>query len=98
MKNVQAQDNVLFSGKIEEYEAAFNLVDTEKTGKASLCQGPMQRTSMEEDYAPRSQCRRLPRCLAVCAVWRVCDMHLELYHHNQGTPSLHSMHQSDRSA
>jgi hypothetical protein len=29
---MQAQDNVLFSGKIEEYEAAFNLVDTEKKG------------------------------------------------------------------
>jgi len=28
----QAQDNVLFSGKIEEYEAAFSLVDPEKKG------------------------------------------------------------------
>ena len=34
--NVQAQDNVLFSGKIEEYEAAFNLVDTDKKGKSTL--------------------------------------------------------------
>lgn len=30
---MQAQDNVLFSGKIEEYEAAFNLVDTDKKGQ-----------------------------------------------------------------
>lgn len=30
---LQAQDNVLFSGKIEEYEAAFNLVDTERKGQ-----------------------------------------------------------------
>ncbi len=30
---MQAQDNVLFSGKIEEYEAAFNLVDTDKKGE-----------------------------------------------------------------
>ena len=30
---MQAQDNVLFSGKIQEYEAAFELVDTEKKGK-----------------------------------------------------------------
>ena len=29
---MQAQDNVLFSGKIQEYEAAFELVDTEKKG------------------------------------------------------------------
>ncbi|CAL5224412.1 g7094 [Coccomyxa viridis] len=33
-----AQDNVLFSGKIEEYEAAFNLVDTDKKGSV----GPTQ--------------------------------------------------------
>jgi hypothetical protein len=33
--HVQAQDNVLFTGKIEEYEAAFNLVDTEKKGAAT---------------------------------------------------------------
>ena len=32
LHHVQAQDNVLFSGKIEEYEAAFNLVDPEKKG------------------------------------------------------------------
>ena len=31
----QAQDNVLFSGKIEEYEAAFSLVDPEKKGDSS---------------------------------------------------------------
>ena len=29
---VQAQDNILFKGKIEEYEAAFKLVDTENRG------------------------------------------------------------------
>ena len=30
---MQAQDNVLFSGKIQEYEAAYELVDTEKKGE-----------------------------------------------------------------
>lgn len=29
---LQAQDNILFTGKLEEYEAAFNLVDTEGKG------------------------------------------------------------------
>lgn len=33
---MQAQDNVLFSGKIEEYEAAFDLVDTEKKGEGDF--------------------------------------------------------------
>ena len=33
-----AQDNVLFTGKIEEYEAAFNLVDTEKKGAINASQ------------------------------------------------------------
>ena len=31
---MQAQDNVLFTGKIQEYEAAFELVDTEKKGES----------------------------------------------------------------
>ena len=34
---MQAQDNVLFSGKIQEYEAAFELVDTEKKGQMPSC-------------------------------------------------------------
>ena len=34
---MQAQDNVLFSGKIQEYEAAFELVDTEKKGEMPSC-------------------------------------------------------------
>ncbi|CAK0785550.1 hypothetical protein CVIRNUC_008760 [Coccomyxa viridis] len=33
-----AQDNVLFSGKIQEYEAAFELVDTEKKGSVTASQ------------------------------------------------------------
>lgn len=33
--SLQAQDNILFTGKIEEYEAAFRLVDTE--GKGADC-------------------------------------------------------------
>ena len=34
---MQAQDNVLFSGKIQEYEAAFELVDKEKKGEVPAC-------------------------------------------------------------
>ncbi|BDA48418.1 probable calmodulin-like protein 5 at N-terminal half [Coccomyxa sp. Obi] len=33
-----AQDNILFTGKIEEYEAAFNLVDTEGKGSVNATQ------------------------------------------------------------
>jgi hypothetical protein len=32
----QAQDNVLLTGKIEEYEAAFKLVDTDGKGTPPL--------------------------------------------------------------
>ena len=45
LANVQAQDNVLFSGKIEEYEAAFNLVDTEKKGEDAFLE-----TMTEQSY------------------------------------------------
>ena len=63
--NVQAQDNVLFSGKIEEYEAAFNLVDTDKKGKAPSRKDTQSfiLTSQSND-APSSflQSEELPPC------------------------------------
>ena len=52
---MQAQDNVLFSGKIQEYEAAFNLVDTEMKGEV-----PSRRTVGEQAMQAYSYCASRP--------------------------------------
>jgi len=46
----QAQDNVLFSGKIEEYEAAFSLVDPEKKG--DFPRGFLSIPTLQQNFLP----------------------------------------------